>query len=216
MGFLVERSFKNKKPLVKWRQGFRMEKRELKGLFGGRWGGFSFGLFGGRGNGPGLFPGLGLGLDRSGGGALLLEFLDPSRHIYQLDLAGEERMAGGTNLNGKGLALRGSGLDDVSAGANHLRFIVFRVNSSFHATSPIKMFPGPSSQRLLSLLKNLKKSTQEIKGIPSHRDGPSIPLIIGPNTKGDSGAFHSSGPQNAGAVRSSGLICPPSRSDPPF
>ncbi len=59
--------------------------------------------------------------------------------IYKLLLAGEERMAFGTNVHAQ-LRFRGAGLKFIAAGAFHSRGFVFGMNTLFHFHSPLSGF----------------------------------------------------------------------------
>jgi len=80
-----------------------------------------------------LFP---FGTGRGGLGSLglqhaLLEFIDAPRGIDEFLRAGVKGMADVANAqqnNGAG----GAGLDDVATGATDFRFLIFRMNVSFH------------------------------------------------------------------------------------
>ena len=68
----------------------------------------------------------GLGLDHA-----LLEFVHAPGGVHELLLAGVKRMAGVADADdNRGLGR--AGLDDVAARATDLRFLILRVNVSFH------------------------------------------------------------------------------------
>ena len=80
-----------------------------------------------------LFP-LGLGGSGLGGlcfGHALLEFINTAGGIDELLLAGEERMADVADAD-QNDRLGGAGLNHVAASATDFRFLIFRMNFSFH------------------------------------------------------------------------------------
>src|SRR5688500_8793776 len=62
---------------------------------------------------------------------LAVEALDPARGVDQLLLTREERMARRAELDVNRL-LRGTGVDDIAAGADDLRLLVTRMNAFLH------------------------------------------------------------------------------------
>src|SRR5208283_5452714 len=63
---------------------------------------------------------------------LLLEPVNAARGVHQLLAAGEERMAGGTDLHADIALVRRAGLESVAAGANDVDFLISGVNTSLH------------------------------------------------------------------------------------
>jgi hypothetical protein len=77
-----------------------------------------------------LRVGSGFGLLRIGCRELAAEALDASGGVDQLLLAGEERVAGGADFDDDVALVRGTRLEDVSAGALHIDVFVGGMNSS--------------------------------------------------------------------------------------
>src|SRR5206468_10949725 len=104
--------------------------------------------------GFGLFFGLTLG------SVTAAESLDAPRLVHQLLLAGEEGVAGGTDLDVELVLLdRGSGLDDVAAHAHDPRGLINGMDTGFHvwilSVSP-RIPPGHSrGPRPLPMLSHL-------------------------------------------------------------
>ena len=73
-----------------------------------------------------------------------LESLDTSGGVNELALAGEERMAGGTQINLHPFH-RTAGLETVPAGAGHRDALeIFRMYVLFHVKKPRKLFNAQS------------------------------------------------------------------------
>ena len=65
----------------------------------------------------------------------LLEALDTTGRVNQLLLAGEERMAGGADLNPVRLA-GGTGFHHMPAGTGDINFLIVRMDRLFHVQFP--------------------------------------------------------------------------------
>jgi hypothetical protein len=109
-------------------------------------------------------------------GHALLEFINASGGIHKFLLAGVERMAGIANADDNRLFHR-AGFDNVAAGATDFRFLVIRMNVSFHkkaaqTSSVLADDKGEFSRNLAQKRKNQNRFG--FKFFPSGRESRPI------------------------------------------